>query len=218
MKSNDTKVKVVALPDAAPIMPMAILVDMAGWKIEATNTQPALLVAIDLQNRRRSLNRVDGLHYLCHEDFMACLTDAYKKVDVLGKVHQSALKKYVGSLKSENKGSLGSLSEMEESPSGGTLADEGRSSNRNKKEKGARTNLIRIPKELEDLVLPTDPTNLDRTRIALSKPTGKTGELFKKIAFLIEIYAKQQNSRFARSGIASTGVAIQMGAKTGRGT
>eukprot|EP00971_Amphidinium_carterae_P185565 3684459-Amphidinium_carterae.1 len=93
-----------------------------------------------------------------------------------------------------------------------------RNSNRNKKGKGARTNLIRIPKELEDFVLPTDPTNLDRTRIALSKPTGKTGELFKKIAFLIEIYAKQQNSRFARSGIASTGVAIQMGAKTGRGT
>eukprot|EP00971_Amphidinium_carterae_P046138 908187-Amphidinium_carterae.1 len=29
MKKNDTKVKVVSLPGAAPIMPMAILVDMA---------------------------------------------------------------------------------------------------------------------------------------------------------------------------------------------
>eukprot|EP00971_Amphidinium_carterae_P013601 267943-Amphidinium_carterae.1 len=72
--------------------------------------------------------------------------------------------------------------------------------------------------ELEDFVLPTDPTNIDRTRIAFSRPNGRTGELFKKIAFLTEVYAKQQNSRFARSGIASTGVSIQMGVKTGRGT
>eukprot|EP00971_Amphidinium_carterae_P109230 2162985-Amphidinium_carterae.1 len=99
-------------------MPMAILVDMAGWKIEATDTNPALLVAIDLQGRRRSLNRVDALHYLCHDDFMACLSDAYKKVDVLGKVHQSALKKYVASLKTGTSGSLGSLSENEDSSCG----------------------------------------------------------------------------------------------------
>eukprot|EP00971_Amphidinium_carterae_P099074 1959167-Amphidinium_carterae.2 len=167
---------------------------MAGWKIEATKTQPALLEATDLQGKRRSLNRVDGLHYLCHEDFMACLTDAYKKVDVLGKVHQRRITGIT----------FGSR---------GILIWRG-----NNQEKGARTNLIRVPKELEDLVLPTDPTNIDRTRIALSKPNGKTGELFKKTAFLIEIYAKQQNSRFARFGIASTRVAIQMGAKTGRGT
>eukprot|EP00971_Amphidinium_carterae_P159355 3158841-Amphidinium_carterae.1 len=91
MKKNDTKVKVVSLPGAAPIMPMAILVDMAGWKIEATDNEPALLVATNLQGRKRFLNRVDALHYLCHDDFMACLSDAYKRVDVLGKVHQSAL-------------------------------------------------------------------------------------------------------------------------------
>eukprot|EP00971_Amphidinium_carterae_P171042 3389705-Amphidinium_carterae.1 len=60
-------------------MPMAILVDIGGWKIEATDTNPALLVAINLQGRRRPLNRVDALHYLCHDDFMACLSDAYKK-------------------------------------------------------------------------------------------------------------------------------------------
>eukprot|EP00971_Amphidinium_carterae_P120397 2385397-Amphidinium_carterae.1 len=149
---------------------------------------------------------------------MACLSDAYKRVDVLGKVHQSALKKYVASLKSRNSGSLGSLSENEDSSCGGTLANEGRTATRNKKGKGEQANLIRIPKELEEFVLPTDPTNIDRTRIALSKPNGKTGEIFKKIAFLTEIYAKQQNNRFARSGIASTGVSIQMGAKTGRGT
>eukprot|EP00971_Amphidinium_carterae_P332687 6466949-Amphidinium_carterae.1 len=87
MKKNDTKVRVVSLPGATPIMPMAILVDMAGWKIEATDNEPALLVATDLRGRRRFLNRVDGLHYLCHEDFMACLQDAYRRVDVLGKVH-----------------------------------------------------------------------------------------------------------------------------------
>eukprot|EP00971_Amphidinium_carterae_P107031 2119975-Amphidinium_carterae.1 len=42
MKDNDTKVKVVALQGAAPIMPMVILVDMTGWKIETTNTTLAL--------------------------------------------------------------------------------------------------------------------------------------------------------------------------------
>eukprot|EP00971_Amphidinium_carterae_P208939 4145054-Amphidinium_carterae.6 len=213
MKNNDAKVKVVALQGAAPIMPMAILVDMAGWKIEITDTIPALMVATDQQGKRRSLSRVDGLHYLCHEDFMACLTDAYKKVDVLGRVHQSALKKYVRGLKSKDKGLLGSLAEAEELSSGSTFADEGRSSNGARKGEKLRTNLIRVPKET---VL--DPSNIDRTRIALSKPTGNTGELFKKIAFLTEIHAKQHNRRFARSGIANKGVAIQMGAKTGRGT
>eukprot|EP00971_Amphidinium_carterae_P310677 6173518-Amphidinium_carterae.1 len=128
---------------------------------------------------------------------MACLSDAYKRVDVLGKVHQSALTKYVASLKSGTSGSLGSLSENEESSCGGTSANEERAATRSRKGNGAQTNLIRIPKELEDFVLPTEPTNIDQTRIALSRPNGRTGEIFKNISFLTEVYAKQQNTRFA---------------------
>eukprot|EP00971_Amphidinium_carterae_P104962 2078503-Amphidinium_carterae.1 len=74
MKDNDTKVKVIALEGAAPIMPMTILVDMAGWKIEAIHSGtsvPVVMIATDLKGKKRQLNRVDNLHYLSHSDFMA---------------------------------------------------------------------------------------------------------------------------------------------------
>eukprot|EP00971_Amphidinium_carterae_P092433 1830052-Amphidinium_carterae.1 len=148
MGDNDTKVKVIALSGAAPIMPMAILVDMAGWKIEATQSVPALLVATDLKGKRRPLNRVDNLHYLCHEDFMACLKDVYKRVDVLGQ--ELALKKYVGSLRSKETGHLGSLAEAEEPSSCGTLADEGRRTEVDLTGTGMRANSTRVPRELEE--------------------------------------------------------------------
>eukprot|EP00971_Amphidinium_carterae_P074919 1480466-Amphidinium_carterae.1 len=69
MKDNDTKVKVIALEGAAPIMPMTILVDMAGWKIEAIHSgssAPVAMIATDLKGKKRQLNRVDNLHYLSH--------------------------------------------------------------------------------------------------------------------------------------------------------
>eukprot|EP00971_Amphidinium_carterae_P169795 3364055-Amphidinium_carterae.1 len=85
-------------------MPMTILVDMAGWKIEAIHSGPSVpvvMMATDLKGKKRQLNRVDNLHYLSHSDFMACLMDLYRKVDVLGQVTEQALKKYVGSLRSK---------------------------------------------------------------------------------------------------------------------
>eukprot|EP00971_Amphidinium_carterae_P281298 5585029-Amphidinium_carterae.1 len=92
-------------------MPMTILVDMAGWKIEAIHSGPsgpAVMMATDLKGKRRQLNRVDNLHCLSHGDFMACLMDLYRKVDVFGQVTEQALKKYVGSLRSKKTGHLGS--------------------------------------------------------------------------------------------------------------
>eukprot|EP00971_Amphidinium_carterae_P295453 5867860-Amphidinium_carterae.1 len=58
-----------------------------GWKIEAIHSGtsvPVVMMATDLKGKRRQLNRVDNLHYLSHSDFMACLMDLYRKVDVLG--------------------------------------------------------------------------------------------------------------------------------------
>eukprot|EP00971_Amphidinium_carterae_P341003 6479593-Amphidinium_carterae.1 len=100
----------------------------ASWKIEATNSgssAPVVMVATDLKGKQRQLNRVDNLHYLSHSDFMSCLIDAYRKVDVLGQVTEQALKKYIGSLRSKKAGQLGSVAELQESSSAGPSADEG---------------------------------------------------------------------------------------------
>eukprot|EP00971_Amphidinium_carterae_P203953 4047432-Amphidinium_carterae.1 len=75
---------------------------------------------------------------------------------------------------------------------------------------------IQAPKELEDFVLPQDPSNINRTRVALSDLSPHGMEILKKIMILTDMHEKSSN-KFARSGIASQGTAIHMGAKTGRG-
>eukprot|EP00971_Amphidinium_carterae_P261405 5185786-Amphidinium_carterae.2 len=72
-------------------MPMTILTDMAGWTVETVDSIPKHLVAIDTQGRRRPMKRYDGLHYLKYEDFVACMNDVYKKVDVVGQVTKELL-------------------------------------------------------------------------------------------------------------------------------
>eukprot|EP00971_Amphidinium_carterae_P246333 4892680-Amphidinium_carterae.3 len=119
---EEVMVKVVALKGAAPIMPMTIVVDMAGWKVETINSTPAHLVAVDKTGKRRPMTRHDGLRYLSHEDFVDCMTNVYKKVDVLGQVTKDSLVSFLAKLRSTTKGSLMSLAETEEnqatSPSG----------------------------------------------------------------------------------------------------
>eukprot|EP00971_Amphidinium_carterae_P350231 6491446-Amphidinium_carterae.1 len=84
-------VKVVSLQGASPIMPMTILTDMAGWRVEIIDSIPKHLVAIDVHGRRRPMKRYDGLHYLSYEDFVACMNDVYKRVDVVGQVTKELL-------------------------------------------------------------------------------------------------------------------------------
>eukprot|EP00971_Amphidinium_carterae_P117127 2319545-Amphidinium_carterae.1 len=75
---------------------------MAGWKIETTSGVPAQLIAVDRTGIRRPMKRIDGLHYLRHEDVMACMVDVYKKVGVTGKVSKKSLMTYLASLRTNN--------------------------------------------------------------------------------------------------------------------
>eukprot|EP00971_Amphidinium_carterae_P043283 851592-Amphidinium_carterae.1 len=91
---------------------------------------------------------------------------------------------------------------MHESSSGGPSADEGQT-RKVEEQTGeeSKVSSARVPRELEDFVKLQDPSNIDRARIALSKPSGSVGEILKKIMSLTEEHAKSQN-RFHRSGIA----------------
>eukprot|EP00971_Amphidinium_carterae_P006631 130623-Amphidinium_carterae.1 len=157
------------------------------------------MIATDLKGKRRQLNRVDNLHYLSHSDFMACVEEV----------------RNVGSLRSKKAGHLGSVSETQESSSSGPSADEGQTDVGEQANQESKVSAARVPRELEDFVKLQDPSNIDRNKIALSKPSGSVVDIFRKISYLTEEHAKSQN-RFHRSGIASKGIAIQMGAKTGR--
>eukprot|EP00971_Amphidinium_carterae_P243295 4831141-Amphidinium_carterae.1 len=87
---------------------------MAGWTIETIDIIPSHLVAIDSQGKKRPLKRYDGLHYLKYEDFVACMNDVYKKVDVVGQVTRELLMASLGKLQKKKKqASLMSLSETD---------------------------------------------------------------------------------------------------------
>eukprot|EP00971_Amphidinium_carterae_P009645 190486-Amphidinium_carterae.1 len=209
-------VKVVALQGASPIMPMTILTDMAGWTIETIDSIPKNLVAVDPRGNRRPLKRYDGLHYLRYEDFVDCMNDVYKRVDVVGQVTRELLMTSLGKLQKTKQASLMSLSETDDqqapSDSGSRVGSDGEPGNGDQ-----RASKIQVPKELEEFVLLQDPSNINRTKVALAdlKPHGL--EILRRIMILTDIHEKAIN-KFARSGIASQGTAIQMGAKTGRGT
>eukprot|EP00971_Amphidinium_carterae_P036886 725208-Amphidinium_carterae.1 len=87
---------------------------MAGWTIETIDSIPKHLVAVDSQGKRRPLKRYDGLHYLKYEDFVACMNDVYKRVDVVGQVTRELLMASLGKLQKKKQASLMSLSETDD--------------------------------------------------------------------------------------------------------
>eukprot|EP00971_Amphidinium_carterae_P079443 1572004-Amphidinium_carterae.1 len=76
--------------------------------------------------------------------------DLYRKVDVLGQVTEQALKRYVGSLRSKQTGHLGSVSEKQESSSGGPSADEEQTRAVKQTSEESKVRSARVPRELED--------------------------------------------------------------------
>eukprot|EP00971_Amphidinium_carterae_P075775 1497311-Amphidinium_carterae.2 len=165
-------VKVVALQGASPIMPMTILTDMAGWTVETVDSIPKHLVAIDTRGHRRPMNRYDGLHYLKYDDFVACMNDVYKKVNMVGQVTRELLMSSLGKLQAKKKkNSLMSLSETDEQQApfdsglrAGTNGGPGA--------EGQIASNIQVPKELEDFVLPQDPSNINRTKMGAKTGRG----------------------------------------------
>eukprot|EP00971_Amphidinium_carterae_P143447 2842050-Amphidinium_carterae.1 len=88
---------------------------MAGWAVETIPMSiPKQLVAIDLQGQRRPMKRYDGLNYLTYQDFVACMNDVYKKVDVVGQVTKELMMSSLGKLQAKKKNSLMSFSETDE--------------------------------------------------------------------------------------------------------
>eukprot|EP00971_Amphidinium_carterae_P170267 3373490-Amphidinium_carterae.1 len=220
---EEVVVKVVALQGAAPIMPMTVVIDMAEWKVETTDDIPAQLVAIDKNGKRRPMTRYDALHYLIsYDDFVACMNDVYTRVSVLGQVSKGLLMATLVKLQQKRKNALMSVSETGEhlTPSeSGSRADEEWEPENSSLEEHQKAYAMKVPKELEDFVLLQDPSNSNRTKVALADRSGNGPEIIKKIMALTDMHVKSLN-KFARSGIASQaqGTAIQMGAKTGRGT
>eukprot|EP00971_Amphidinium_carterae_P200571 3980211-Amphidinium_carterae.1 len=139
-------------------MPMTILTDMAGWSVETINSIPKHLVAIDLQGKRRPMKRYDGLHYLSYKDFVACMNDVYKRVDVVGQVTKELL--------------MSSLDEQQ-APSDSGLHTEEVGMPEVETQKACT---IQVPKELEDFVLPQDPSSINRTRVALADLSHRDGD------------------------------------------
>eukprot|EP00971_Amphidinium_carterae_P032730 644377-Amphidinium_carterae.3 len=146
-------------------MPMTILTDMAGWSVETINSIPKHLVAVDMQGRRRPMKRYDGLHYLSYKDFVACMNDVYKRVDVVGQVTKELLMSSLVKLQARKENALMSLSDTDEqqAPSDSGLRAE---KERMPEVESQKACTIQVPKELEDFVLPQDPSSINRTRVA----------------------------------------------------
>eukprot|EP00971_Amphidinium_carterae_P168023 3328960-Amphidinium_carterae.1 len=136
---------------------------MAGWTIETIDIIPSHLVAVDSQGKKRPLKRYDGLHYLKYEDFVACMSDVYKRVDVVGQVTRELLMASLGKLQKKKQASLMSLSETEypqaPSDSGSRVGSDGELGNEDQ-----RASSVQVPKELEEFVLLQDPQNINRTK------------------------------------------------------